>query len=513
MKLNNLIILIINLIFLNSIVNSQGVIELQVSSSSGIDTYPCGTNQPCHTIDGALNTYQYMIKYYQQNTPLILNFLTGTYSTFTSQNLTGLNVTFNAVILDSYDAINFSNNLSTPMFRIVNNQQTATHTNIYFNGIRVVNPTYTGIRVDSFLHIDPSNYFGTNQINIEFNQVSIPYGPTSDLVYIDSQAMDLETPQNDWTDGWSTSSVSPFISIGFFNCEFGNDYYTSSFQNPLVYSPNFPISLTVDNSSFTKVIASETLFPLGRSQISFSNIQMSDVLISYKPLFVFVTSQITIRDSSFAGTLENAQFLISFGSFIDFRNNDAQFNYRANSWSQDYPVLDIEKSFATISNSSIYLTGTQVQQSDQGIIYAINSDISLRLNIMSSNISYIINSDGSNFYGYLLSFYQSYSSQYYYLTCSKTHRSTFRGDDSFRNMPQESQNCNYYEQYKNTVSALNFVFVGVACVLLCSAVVCCFKICFEKRKCKKSVDTHTYTPVCDGDITPINPVVPIDSSS
>ncbi|KAM9960058.1 hypothetical protein ACTFIW_007291 [Dictyostelium discoideum] len=511
MKIKYLIILIINLIFLNSIVNSQTT-QLTVSTSTGIDNYQCGVNQPCKTIDGALNSYKYT---YGESYPLVLNFLVGTYSTLTSQNVTALNITFNAVLQYSYELVCFASNLSTPMFNIYQTSSPA-NTNLYFNGIQITNPTYTGIRTDSFIHIDPSGYYDASQINIEFNQVSIPYGPVADLIYVDGVYVDMDASQYGWSDSLAIDAATstPSISISFFDSQFGNDYYTSSFANSLVYSPKYPISLTVDSCNFTKVISSETLFPIGGSQISFSNIQMTDVLVSFKPFFIFENSQITIRDSSFAGTLESAQFLISFGSFLDFRNNEAAFNYQANSWNQDFPVLDIEKSFATISNSTISLDGQQQQQTDQGIIYAVNSDISLRLNLISSNISFIINSDGSNFYGYLLTFQQTYTSQYNYLVCSKTHKSTFRGDETFSYMPTFSKNCNYYEQYINTVSALNFVFVGVAFVLLCSAIVCCFRICFEKRKLKKKVDTHTYTPVSNGEITPINPtVVPIDSSS
>ncbi|KAM9978317.1 hypothetical protein ACTFIY_012077 [Dictyostelium cf. discoideum] len=510
MKIKYLIILIINLIFLNSIVNSQTT-QLTVSSSSGIDNYQCGGYQPCKTIDGALNSYKYS---YGTFFPLVLNFFVGTYSTLTSQNLTSLNVTFNAMPQNSYDIISFASNLTTPMFSIYQTSPSV-NTYIYFNGIEIVNPTYTGIRTNSFIHIDPSDY-EANLVNIEFNQVSIPYGLVAELIYVDGQYVDMDNAQYGWSDSMAINSASsvPSISISFFDSQFGNDFFTSSFSKSLVYSPKYPISLTVDSCNFTKVVASETLFPIGGSQISFSNIQMSDVLVSFKPFFIFENSQITIRDSSFAATLESAQFLISFGSFLDFRNNEAAFNYQIGFWNQDYPVLDIEKSFATISNSTISLDGQQQQQTDQGVIYAVNSDISLRLNLISSNISFIINSDGSNFYGYLLTFQQTYTSQYNYLVCSKNHKSTFRGDETFGYMPTYSKNCNYYDQYINTVSALNFVFVGVAFVLLCSAIVCCFRICFEKRKLKKKVDTHIYTPVSNGEITPINPsVVPIDSSS
>ncbi|KAN0000344.1 hypothetical protein ACTFIZ_000789 [Dictyostelium cf. discoideum] len=511
MKIKYLIILIINLIFLNLNVNSQDIIELQVSALSGVDSYLCGTNQACETIDGAFTSYQYMANSYERP-PLVLNFSPGTYTSFTSRNLTAFNVTFNSVAQVGYGAATFMSNYSNPMFTIY--QTSTTNTNIYFNGIEIGNPSYTRKLIGSFIHIDTTDY-QNYQTNIEFNEITIPYGQVADLIYVDDGPI-VYSQQNGWSNSYAINlaSPTPLISISFTNSQFGNDYYTSSFQNSLVNSPKYPISLTVDSCNFTKIIASQTLFSIGSSQISFSNIQMSDVLVSYKPFFIFENSQITIRDSSFAGTLDNCQFLISFGSFLDFRNNDVAFNQINNFfWSQNYAVLDIEKSFSTITNCTISLVGQQQQQSDQGVIYAINSDISLRLNTISSNVSFIINSDGSNFYGYLLSFQQTYFSQYSYLVCSKNHKSTFRGDETFGSMPDFSKNCDYYEQYEKTVSALTFVFVGVAFVLLCSGIVYCFKFCCEKRKSKKTVDTHIYTPISSGEITPINPNVPIDSSS
>ncbi|KAK5580890.1 hypothetical protein RB653_000914 [Dictyostelium firmibasis] len=497
--------------FLNLVVNCQRTTVDIYVSTYGNDDVECGSlNSPCKTIEGSFSSFQSIIEnmspyYYQLN----LYFYSGTYYSTSPQELFSYYVSFYTIseqtTYSSGDFVYFANNATTPMFKVTNSGSYVMPTVVIFNDIIISNPYYSSTHLNEayFMYIDPNQ--NVNTINVQFNGVSIPFGPISEIVYVYNQNYNTN-PMGDW-ESYSQNLIVPYVTIGFSDSEFGNDIYTSSFDYSLVYSPYFPISLTIDNCNFTKIIASQTLFPIGRSQISFSNIQMEEVFVSYKPFFVIQNSQVTIRDSSFAGTIDHCAFLVCLGCFFDFRNNNNQFYYQSYSWNQDYPVLDIEKSFATIANSSIALTGQQQQQNDQGVIYAINSDVSIRMSAFSSNISFLINSDGSNFYGYLVGL-SIYNSVYQYYVCSTKHRSVFKGDGFFRSNVPYGKNCEYYDDYQDTISALDFVFVGVAFVLLCSFLIYSLRICCLKRKSKRILDTHTYTPICSGDISPISSINP-----
>ncbi|KAN0047905.1 hypothetical protein ACTA71_002294 [Dictyostelium dimigraforme] len=472
MKINILIILLLNLIFLNSIVNSQQTRNYYVQNN-GTDSNYCGqsTSQSCLTPVGAINSFKYSYGYYSSiSFQLVINFGKGYQwyggNSYTSANLNNLNVSFVGSPDGSTYFFNSFSNL--PLFNVTGGSEFSA---ITFTNISYGMPSFTCNHnyqypslIASLLLIQPNNYYSVDTY-VQFNNFVLSCRVFDIPIIATDGYNNLGSASNDYNDYFygSLSSYQPNIFITFNSISF-NQSTTYSFNSQLISAPNIPTSVSIVNS-FIELASAQfnTLSPLinvgrGNLMIDNSKIQIS----SYYPTgdFYFLgasSTQVDITNSNItlSGTMGN--FLTCQGCFFKADNINITTLCTGNS----------QMPFNFIYASASFYNSFMASVQDGGLISTSDSQLALRSNIIISSFANSVTLDKTNafIFANTLSSYYDGNGVYYYSTytpiyCTSDSQSNIVGDYSVQGYGYTS-NCSKYTKDFKLKWYFGFLSVGI----------------------------------------------------
>ncbi|KAN0000365.1 hypothetical protein ACTFIZ_000787 [Dictyostelium cf. discoideum] len=482
MKIKILLILILNLIFLNSIVNSQIARNYYVANN-GTDYSYCGQaiSQACATPVGAVNSFRTQFGYYSSNTyQLVVNFGSGYQwnggNSLSSVTLNNMNVSF---IGAPDGSTYFYNSYSyLPLFNITSSQTQSTY--ITFTNISYGSPSFScyhnyqyNTLAASFLLITPGYYYSVNNY-IQFNNLSLSC-KTLDIPIVATNGYGstyLGPASEDYNDYYTgpMSSYQPNTFITFNGLYFnqsasysitGNTAFSLSSQ--LINVPIFPTSVSIVNSVFIfnniyYSAQAESFINIGRGNLIIDN--STFVVSSFSnnpPPFVTVSSaQVDITNSIITTEGMIINFLSCQGCFFKADN----INYTSLSITSSSVPFDFIYASASFYNSRL------VSSQYSGIIGMVDSQLALRSNIIASAKTYSVNLDkvnafiyGNNFpYFYQVPnsyWFNSYSTIFY---CSSDSESDIVGDYT---VGSYTENCSKYTKDFKLKWYFGFLAVGI----------------------------------------------------
>ncbi|EAL64924.1 hypothetical protein DDB_G0284921 [Dictyostelium discoideum AX4] len=479
MKIKILLILILNLIFLNSVVNSQYARNYYVATN-GTDFNSCGQaiSQACATPVGAVNSFRIQFGYYSSNVyQLLVNFGSGYQwnggNSLTSVSLNNLNVSFigapdgSTYFYNSYSAL--------PLFNITSAATQTTY--ITFTNITYGTPNFGcyhnyqyNTLAASLLLITPAYYYSVNNyilfnnFTISCKTIDIPIVATNGYGY--TYLGPASEDYNDYFTG-SLSSYNPntFITFNgmYFNqtAAYSKAGYTFSFSSQLVNVPLFPTSVSFVNCVLilddVNFLSTQSFINVGRGNLIIDNSTfIVSSFSSNPPPFLNVTSaQVDITNSN----------IITEGYMISFLSCQGCF-FKADNI--NYTSLSITSSsvpFSFMYASASFYNSRLISSQYGGVISAVDSQLALRSNIISSGKTNSVNLDKSNafIYGNTFPYYYKVNSLYYnsYSTvvyCSSDSESDIVGDFL---VGSYTENCSKYTKDFKLKWYFGFLAVGI----------------------------------------------------
>ncbi|KAK5580914.1 hypothetical protein RB653_000939 [Dictyostelium firmibasis] len=469
MNFKILIILLLNLIFLKSIVYSQQQISYYVQTN-GSDSSYCGrsTQQSCASVFGAVESFRYQFGSYSSSFYQIIIYFGVDYqwiggSSESSVNLYNMNVSFvgnpdgSTYFLNSYAYL--------PLFNVTSSTQ---NTYITFNNITYGSPTsncwhnfqvYNNNTPVTLLLLQPSNYgdVGTyvqfNNFSLNCQVIDIPVIAVIDNDYISNPSEDYNGFQY-----FYMTTDQPNIFITFNNFTF-NQSISSTLNSEFLYAPSIPTSVTFVNSLIkaSNILSnSQNFITVGRGCLlidnSTFNIGSSGSSLAY---FLNVSStQVDITNTNITIQRSIVSFLTCQGCF--FKADNINFTSIVFLTSQ-YPFYFIYAS-ASFYNSIMISDGIN-------IIKTIDCQLSLRMNTISSSMSNPINIDNTNIFIYGNSFpsfspggSMSSGSSLTPIYCTSSSDSNVISDES--TYPY-TENCSKYAQTFKLKWYFGFLAVGI----------------------------------------------------
>ncbi|KAM9978338.1 hypothetical protein ACTFIY_012075 [Dictyostelium cf. discoideum] len=479
MKIKILLILILNLIFLNSVVNSQTARNYYVAIN-GADYGSCGQSlsQPCATPVGAVNSFRTQFGYYSSNTyQLLVNFGSGYQwsggNSLSSVTLNNLNVSF----IGAPDGSTFFYNSYSylPLFNITSAVTQPTY--ITFTNISYGSPSYGcyhnyqyNTLAASLLLISPGYYYSTSN-NIQFNNFTISC-KIIDIPIVATNGYGttyLGPPSEDYNDYFSGSlsayNPNTFITFNgmYFNQSaiYAKTGYAFSFSSQLVNVPLLPTSVSIINSVLVldsvNFVSTQSFINVGRGNLIIDNSTI--IVSSYSnnpPPFLNVTSaQVDITNSNIMTGANMISFLSCQGCFFKADN----INYTSLS------ITTSSAPFSFMYASASFYNSRLISSQIGGVISAVDSQLALRANIIISRSANSVNLDKVNafIYGNTFPYYYQVNSIYFtsystIVSCSSDSESDIVGDftvDSY------TVNCSKYVEDFKLKWYFGFLAVGI----------------------------------------------------
>ncbi|KAN0041570.1 hypothetical protein ACTFIV_004114 [Dictyostelium citrinum] len=474
MKIKILIILLLNLIFLNSIVYSQSVINYYVANN-GTDGNYCGQaiSQACATPVGAVTAFRYRFGYYSSDSyQLVVNF-GSPYQWLGGNplNLYNLNVSF----VGSPDGSTYFYNpySNFPLFNVTD---TTEQTAVTFTNINYGSPSYGCYHnyqynsLDaSLLLIVPSSYSSVktyvlfNNLTLSCKTIDIPIVVVNGYNNLGSVSEDY----NDYFYG-SISYYQPNVFITFNAIYFNQSAMASftrntpfSFSSQLVNAPYMPTSVSIVNSvmviSDANFLSTESFINVGRGNLIIDNSTFSiSTLTTNAPYFVTTSStQVDITNSTILISGYMGNFLSCQGCFFKADN-------------LNFTSLSIASSpvpFSFIYASASFYNSLLISAQYGGIISSYDSQLALRSNVIISKDSNSISLDKTNafIFGNTFSSYYDVGTLYFFssstpIYCSPESESDIVGDYSVGGY---TENCSKYTKDFKLKWYFGFLAVGI----------------------------------------------------
>ncbi|EGC36290.1 hypothetical protein DICPUDRAFT_151253 [Dictyostelium purpureum] len=462
--------------------------DIFVSESKGEDTPSCSitiankTATPCKTIGGAVESF---------NNNVIKGLDLNETATFPKVNFILYPGQYygNSIQLYRYNAtITAMENQTSPVFFNLNNQNsffnitpTSDDGNYYISEVTINQITIQcgdgHSQTGSLIQIDGSQrvlvqvtlnqlYLSSNNINESLIVVSGTYG-------------DEDNPSQDWTASVYKDyyNVNPYVIVNLYNSNFSNSIAYSS----IVSSSYAPITLRLHSCIFSNFQNINYTFFVTRGVMEVTNLTLINVGVSYKPFFSAHNTLITFTDSNIQSYMASTSFFQFIGCFVYIVNSNISIQYNNFDETIDYAIFYLDVSSGSFLNNNITFFGRNTQLHDQGSINIMSSQVSFRLNTLSSNISSIIFSEASNVFSFLNNVEIQNNSTYYYFQCSSDQQSSISGDTySIESFNSGDNNCSNFSKKQKRINFIIYFFIGFGSGIGLIAVISIFTLIYKK---------------------------------
>ncbi|EGC35346.1 hypothetical protein DICPUDRAFT_152353 [Dictyostelium purpureum] len=285
-------------------------------------------------------------------------------------------------------------------------------------------------------------------------------------------------PEQSASEDWTTfntaySFPSTLYSFSFINSVFQNSFGSVSLElaSPILNSTYCPVTLEFIQSSLSSNVQPQSpLFLMGRGQliVEKSNFFASPETSSncYEPIFQMGNVEVYFNDNQVSMWPVHQSTLINCDGcfFTGVSNNISStfFSSNRSCASENQSLFSFSRSSSTILNSNITMDELYPStiSAKPNLIYASQSQISLRSNYISSTIGSALNYQSVK--SFMFSNVFSSKSFNPYVNCDKNYQNSFNGDKFSTDIgSNHGSNCNSFVQKQKLQNAFIFSAIGV----------------------------------------------------